>query len=135
MHHSAPDRSTGPPSAPPAGSPSSSRWCALPRALVSCTKQEEALTTPCGAVVDGSGSAAAVKQGFDSEEAQAQPGRVPHRPEVRNRGLRAHHPFLAQFLLSAGPGGPRPAARREHRPEGAAGGRPAGQPPSRRSRS
>ncbi|AKN73883.1 hypothetical protein QR97_32900 [Streptomyces sp. PBH53] len=41
--------------------------CAL-AALVSCTKQEEALTTPCGVVVDGSGSAAAVKQGFDSEE-------------------------------------------------------------------
>lgn len=40
--------------------------CAL-SALVSCTKQEEALTTPCGVVVDGSGSAAAVKQGFDSE--------------------------------------------------------------------
>ncbi|SOE08136.1 hypothetical protein [Streptomyces sp. Ag109_G2-15] len=35
--------------------------------LVSCTKQEEALTTPCGLVVDGSGSAAAVKEGFDSE--------------------------------------------------------------------
>ncbi|MEU6664903.1 hypothetical protein [Streptomyces sp. NPDC046727] len=40
--------------------------CAL-AALVSCTKQEEALTTPCGVVVDGSGSAAAVKEGFDSE--------------------------------------------------------------------
>ncbi|MBL1103425.1 hypothetical protein JK361_02195 [Streptomyces sp. 5-8] len=40
--------------------------CAL-AALVSCTKQEEALTTPCGVVVDGSGSAAAVEQGFDSE--------------------------------------------------------------------
>lgn len=40
--------------------------CAL-SALVSCTKQEEALTTPCGVVVDGSGSAAAVKEGFDSE--------------------------------------------------------------------
>ncbi|MFF4037256.1 hypothetical protein [Streptomyces sp. NPDC001816] len=40
--------------------------CAL-GALVSCSKQEEALTTPCGLVVDGSGSAAAVKEGFDSE--------------------------------------------------------------------
>jgi hypothetical protein len=40
--------------------------CAL-SALVSCTEQEEALTTPCGVVVDGSGSAAAVKEGFDSE--------------------------------------------------------------------
>ncbi|MEU6589592.1 hypothetical protein ABZ923_10250 [Streptomyces sp. NPDC046881] len=40
--------------------------CSL-AALVSCSKQEEALTTPCGVVVDGSGSAAAVKQGFDSE--------------------------------------------------------------------
>ncbi|WP_225827540.1 hypothetical protein [Streptomyces naphthomycinicus] len=40
--------------------------CAL-SALVSCTKQEAALTTPCGVVVDGSGSAAAVKEGFDSE--------------------------------------------------------------------
>ncbi|MEU3413210.1 MULTISPECIES: hypothetical protein [unclassified Streptomyces] len=40
--------------------------CAL-SALVSCTKQEEALTTPCGVVVDGSGSAAAVKEGFDAE--------------------------------------------------------------------
>lgn len=35
--------------------------------LVSCTKQEEPLTTPCGVVVDGSGSAAANKAGFDSE--------------------------------------------------------------------
>ncbi|GGS90878.1 hypothetical protein [Streptomyces cinerochromogenes] len=42
--------------------------CAL-SALVSCTQGEggEALTTPCGVVVDGSGSAAAVKEGFDSE--------------------------------------------------------------------
>ncbi|MFF8726343.1 hypothetical protein ACF073_07600 [Streptomyces sp. NPDC015171] len=40
--------------------------CAL-SALVSCSKQEESLTTPCGVVVDGSGSAAAVKEGFDSE--------------------------------------------------------------------
>ncbi|MFI2203159.1 hypothetical protein ACH47Z_20705 [Streptomyces sp. NPDC020192] len=40
--------------------------CAL-ASLVSCTKQEEALTTPCGVVVDGSGSAAADKKGFDSE--------------------------------------------------------------------
>ncbi|WEO94402.1 hypothetical protein A6P39_010510 [Streptomyces sp. FXJ1.172] len=40
--------------------------CAL-SALVSCTKQEAALTTPCGVVVDGSGSAAATRQGFNSE--------------------------------------------------------------------
>ena len=40
--------------------------CAL-GALVSCSKQEEALTTPCGLVIDGSGSAAAAKEGFDSE--------------------------------------------------------------------
>ncbi|MFF9089145.1 hypothetical protein ACF1BE_22510 [Streptomyces sp. NPDC014991] len=40
--------------------------CAL-SALVSCTEQEKALSTPCGVVVDGSGSAAAVKEGFDSE--------------------------------------------------------------------
>ncbi|MFI6348424.1 hypothetical protein [Streptomyces sp. NPDC050560] len=35
--------------------------------VVSCSKQEDSLDTPCGVVVDGSGSAAAVKEGFDSE--------------------------------------------------------------------
>ncbi|NEA47933.1 hypothetical protein [Streptomyces sp. SID10815] len=39
--------------------------CAL-AALTSCSKQEEALTTPCGLVIDGSGSGAA-KGGFDAE--------------------------------------------------------------------
>ncbi|MEU6367279.1 hypothetical protein ABZ876_16465 [Streptomyces sp. NPDC046931] len=36
-------------------------------ALASCSPQPEALTTPCGLVVDGSGSGAATRQGFDSE--------------------------------------------------------------------
>ncbi|GAA3958959.1 hypothetical protein GCM10022384_09780 [Streptomyces marokkonensis] len=40
---------------------------ALVAALASCTSQSEALTTPCGVVVDGSGSAAATKNGFDAE--------------------------------------------------------------------
>ncbi|WP_234328197.1 hypothetical protein [Streptomyces sp. NRRL S-37] len=36
-------------------------------ALVSCTSQPDPLTTPCGVVVDGSGSGAATAKGFDAE--------------------------------------------------------------------
>ncbi|WP_101256796.1 hypothetical protein [Streptomyces barkulensis] len=36
-------------------------------ALVSCTSQPDPLTTPCGVVVDGSGSGASNEKGFDAE--------------------------------------------------------------------
>ncbi|WP_086791989.1 hypothetical protein [Streptomyces thermovulgaris] len=36
-------------------------------ALVSCTSQPDPLTTPCGVVVDGSGSGDATEKGFDAE--------------------------------------------------------------------
>lgn len=36
-------------------------------ALVSCTSQPDPLTTPCGVVVDGSGSGATTEKGFDAE--------------------------------------------------------------------